>query len=242
MLTHNFLLIPILFLLIKSEILLSDANDDGRNCTQSELEALLNFKAGLIDPEDRLSSWKGNNCCQWHGIGCDNSIGVVNIIDLRNPYPLIGYDAQPGRYGLWNLSGEIRPSLVKLKYLSYFDLSYNTFNDKNIPQFIGSLRNLRYLNLSTAGFSGRIPPSIGNLSHLQYLDVSSDLGSLNVDNLEWVTKLGYLKHLRMNYVDLSIVGPDWSRILTNLTRLQHFIFKVVDFPLFHPLIFRLFRI
>ncbi|KAI3510871.1 hypothetical protein L1887_18008 [Cichorium endivia] len=143
MLTHNFLLIPILFLLIKSEILLSDANDDGTNCTQSELEALLNFRAGLVDPEDRLSSWKGNSCCQWHGIGCDNSTGVVNMIDLHNPYPLIGYDAQPG----------------------------------------------------------------------------SDLGSLNVHNLEWVTKFGYLKHLRMNNVDLSIVGPDWSRILTNLTSL-----------------------
>ncbi|KAI3739875.1 hypothetical protein L2E82_30287 [Cichorium intybus] len=117
---------------------LSNATDVVAKCSQYELEALLNFKAGLVDPEDRLSSWKGNNCCQWHGIGCDNSTGVVNIIDLHNQYPL-----------------------------SYV-----------------------------------VPP-----------------GSLNVDNPEWLTNLRYLKHLKMNNLDLSIVGPDWSRILTNLTSL-----------------------
>nr|KAJ0225898.1 hypothetical protein LSAT_V11C100041920 [Lactuca sativa] len=211
--------IVFVLLIIRSVIFFSDATDVGTKCTRSELEALLNFREGLIDPEDRLSSWKGNKCCQWHGIGCDNSTGAVNKIDLHNPYPLsYGHD-QPGRYGFWNLSGEIRPSLLKLKSLTYFDLSHNTFNENKVPEFIGFLKNLRYLNLSTAGFSGRIPQSIGNLSHLQYLDVSSNFGSLNVGSLEWLTKIWYLKHLKMTNVDLSQVGPNWSRLLNNLTSL-----------------------
>ncbi|XP_023753920.1 receptor-like protein EIX1 [Lactuca sativa] len=215
----KFIASAIVVLLIRSEFLFSYANDAGKKCTRSELEALLNFREGLVDPEHRLLSWKGNYCCQWHGIGCDNSTGAVNKIDLHNPYPLsYGHD-QPGRYGFWNLSGEIRPSLLKLKSLTYFDLSYNTFTENKVPEFIGFLRNLRYLNLSTAGFSGRIPQSIGNLSRLQYLDVSSNFGSLNVQTLEWLTKIRYLKHLKMTNVDLSHVGPNWWEMLNNLTSL-----------------------
>nr|GEW00711.1 LRR receptor-like serine/threonine-protein kinase FLS2 [Tanacetum cinerariifolium] len=195
------------------------AKKDVTKCSRSELEALISFREGIIDPENRISSWKGNKCCQWHGIGCNNSTGVVTSIDLHNPYPL-RYGEEPGRHGLWNLSGEISPSLLKLKYLTYFDLSYNTFLDIEIPEFIGSLRNLRYLNLSEAGFSGQIPPNIGKLSHLRYLDVSTEFGGLTVDNLEWLTKLSYLKHLKLDNIDLSVVGSDLFLVLNNLTSLE----------------------
>ncbi|KAL4561914.1 hypothetical protein LXL04_034097 [Taraxacum kok-saghyz] len=207
---HKLIVMTMLVLLIISKILFSDAATE---CTRSELKALLNFKAGLVDPQGRLSSWKGNSCCEWHGVGCDNSTGFVTRIDLQNPYPLSYGDDQRG------ISGEIRPSLVKLKYLTYFDLSYNTFVNNQIPEFIGLLTNLRYLNLSTTGFSGQIPRNIGNLSHLQYLDVSSKFGDLKVDSLEWLTKLSNLKHMKMNNVDLSLVDGNWSGMLKNHTSL-----------------------
>ena len=57
------------------------------NNVQSEQKALIDFKSGLTDPNNRLSSWKGNNYCYWHGIGCENGTGFVVSIDLRNPYP-----------------------------------------------------------------------------------------------------------------------------------------------------------
>lgn len=210
--------IPVL-LLFSNLVCLKFVISDVAQCSQSELEALISFKEDLIDPENRLSSWKGNKCCQWHGIGCNNSTGVVTSIDLHNPYPL-RYGEEPGRHGLWNLSGKISPSLLKLKYLTYFDLSYNTFLDIEIPEFIGSLSNLRYLNLSKAGFSGQIPLKIGNLSHLRYLDVSTEFGSLTVNSLEWLTKLSYLKHLKLDSIDLSIVGPELFLVLNNLTSLE----------------------
>nr|XP_048330018.1 receptor-like protein EIX1 [Ziziphus jujuba var. spinosa] len=217
--------LPLMFLIlcsVRGEFL---PNTDAHlmNCMESDQEALIDFKNGLHDPVNRLSSWKGSNCCHWPGISCENTTGAVIGVDLRNPRPT-GYDDESlARYGFWNLSGEIKPSLTKLKSLRHLDLSFNTFNDNPIPDFFGSLKNLQYLNLSHAGFSGAIPVNLGNLSSLQYLDVSSDEiwgeSSLFVDNLEWLTGLVSLKHLVINEVNLSMVGSDWIRQLNKLPSL-----------------------
>ncbi|OMO96550.1 hypothetical protein COLO4_15211 [Corchorus olitorius] len=203
---------------ITGEYVCVAADSQMANCSKTELEALFDFKKGLNDPENRLSSWKGSNCCWWHGIGCNNSTGAVTIIDLHNPYPL--NPDSLSRYGFWNLSGDISPSLLNLKSLQYLDLSLNTFNGVTIPEFLGSLRNLKYLNLSTAGFLGVIPPSLGNLSSLQFLDVSSEFGSLSSDSLEWVEGLVSLKHLAMNEVDLSMVSSSLVGVLNRLSFLN----------------------
>ncbi|KAJ0039278.1 hypothetical protein Pint_23929 [Pistacia integerrima] len=195
----------------------SNADTNMPNCSQNDLQALTDFKNGLKDPRNRLSSWQGSNCCQWQGISCDNSTGAVVTIDLRDPYPM-AFDTS-SRYASWNLSGELRSSLIKLKSLQYLDLSTNTFNDTLIPEFLGSLENLRYLNLSKSGFSGAVPSSLGNLSRLQYLDVSTELFGLSADSLEWVTGLVSLKYLAMNSVDLSLVGTKWSGVLNKLPNL-----------------------
>ncbi|EXB95298.1 LRR receptor-like serine/threonine-protein kinase FLS2 [Morus notabilis] len=150
------------------------------DCLESDRGALLDFKTGLEDPESWLSSWKGSNCCQWWGISCDKA-GAVTTVDLHN------------------LSGEIRPSLTKLRSLKHLDLSSNTFKVIPFPKFLGSLENLQYLDISYAGFSGLVPSNLGNLSGLQYLDVSSF--GLYVDDLEWVRGLLSLKNLVMD--DLS---------------------------------------
>ncbi|KAJ1400268.1 Leucine-rich repeat [Sesbania bispinosa] len=204
----RFFLIPFLcFLLDSVNNIIAQAAD----CVASDQEVLLDFKNGLQDPLNRLSSWteRDTNCCQWYGIRCDNITGAVVAIDLRNPNSV-------------NLSGEIRPSLMKLKSLRHLDLSFNTFNGIPIPAFFGSLLNLQYLNLSYAGFGGLIPSNLGNLSHLQSLYLNRgfmyDL-SLHAGNLEWVVGLVSLKHLSMNGVDLSLVATEWIRALNRLPSL-----------------------
>ncbi|CAJ2655167.1 receptor-like protein EIX2 [Trifolium pratense] len=174
-------------------------------CLSSDHEALMDFKNGLEDSHNLLSSWRNTNCCQWHGIDCDNITGAVAAIDLH-----IAYDMPD-----LSLSGEIRPSLMQLKSLRSLDLSFNAFKDIPIPRFFGSLVNLQYLNLSNAGFAGLIPPHLGNLSHLQSLDLTAD--SLRVENLQWVAGLVSLKHLALEGVDISLVaGTDLVSALNQL--------------------------
>ncbi|GAU28558.1 hypothetical protein TSUD_268970 [Trifolium subterraneum] len=208
--------VGLLILLVYSLLFAISVNSNtiAIECLASDHEALLDFKSGLKDSHNSLSSWRSSNCCQWHGIYCDNITGAVVTIDLRNQHP-VSFDDPPRKYEMWNLSGELRPSLMKLKSLRHLDLSFNTFKRISIPMFLGSLVNLQYLNLSNAGFDGLIPPHLGNLSHLQYLDLNGF--SLHVENLKWLTGLVSLKHLAMDGVDLSSVArTDWLSALNQL--------------------------
>eukprot|EP00257_Ricinus_communis_P004749 XP_002518317.2 receptor-like protein EIX2 [Ricinus communis] len=189
-----------------------NGDEHNRSCSQSDLEALNDFKNGLKDSGNRLSSWKGSNCCQWQGISCNNRTGAVNSIDLHNPYLVSS---------VYSLSGELRQSLLKLKSLQYLDLSLNTFDQVPIPEFLGSLQSLQYLNLSKAGFSGVIPPALGNLSSLQILDVSSQFSGLSVNSFDWVSGLVSIRYLAMSGVDLSMAGSTWIEVLNMLPHLTN---------------------
>ncbi|KAG6491360.1 receptor-like protein EIX2 [Zingiber officinale] len=180
-------------------------------CLGSERQALLNFKAGLNDPSDRLSSWKGKDCCRWKGVECNNGTSGVLKLKLRNP---CDYYMDPNYYTC-SLSGELRPSLVSLSELAYLDLSINDFGGIRIPTFIGSLKKLKYLNLSLAGFAGEVPPNLGNLSRLRYLDLSNTF-SLVSGNLWWLTRLPFLKYLDFSTVNLT-AASDWLDVVNMMS-------------------------
>ena len=54
-------------------------------CIQSEREALVSFRAGVNNIPGKLSSWVGEDCCQWNGVECDDESGHVTKLNLRNP-------------------------------------------------------------------------------------------------------------------------------------------------------------
>lgn len=112
---------------------------------------------------------------------CNNGTNGVSKLKLRNPCDYY----MDRNYYKCSLSGELRPSLVSLSELKYLDLSMNDFGGIQIPSFIGSLKKLKYLNLSSAGFAGEVPPNLGNLSRLRYLDLSGTF-SLCSGNLWWL--------------------------------------------------------
>ncbi|XP_078176236.1 uncharacterized protein LOC144569647 [Carex rostrata] len=192
-------------------------------CIEHERDALLEFKAGVNDTSSRLASWSGDKCCNWAGIHCNDQTGHVVKLNLRN----INYLNIYGDYSFddWiyhSLVGKISPSLIFLSDLKYLDLSWNNFNGSKFPEFIGTFRNLKYLNLSYTGLSGMIPPQLGNLSRLMYFDVSNGYPffsfMLKTDTW-WLPNLSYLKHMDMSGVDFKD-SNDWVESLNKLSSLE----------------------
>ncbi|KAL1146040.1 hypothetical protein V6Z11_A11G342700 [Gossypium hirsutum] len=204
---------PFLLLIVTICFTICDANTN-LLCIQSEIEALLKFKNDLIDPSNRLSSWvEGGDCCEWIGIVCHNSTGHVNQLHLAAP-PLSAPDfdaplAEREAYERSKLRGKINPSLLELKHLSSLDFSNNNFSSIQIPEFLGMLRSLTYLNLSYEQFQGGIPHNLGNLSRLHYLDLGGN--DLEPESLQWVSELSSLQYLDLSYVNLSKAN-DWIQL------------------------------
>ncbi|KAJ1254293.1 hypothetical protein BS78_K092000 [Paspalum vaginatum] len=187
------------------------------SCMPHEGEALLDFKQGITsDPAGMLDSWSSRqgeqDCCRWRGVRCSDRTGHVLRIELGN-----------GGYGSTGMIDQISPSLLSLQHLEHLDLSYNYYligssGAQGIPEFLGSLKNLNYLNLSGILFLGSVPPQLGNLTRLQYLDLSMMGGTSSMD-LSWVTHLRVLRHLDLGFVNLS-AAADWAHAVSMLPSLE----------------------
>ncbi|CAN6720052.1 unnamed protein product [Malus baccata var. baccata] len=197
-----------------------DANMTMR-CTDKEREALLAFKEGLIISKYdrvRFSSWgteaAKQDCCRWEGVSCDNQTGHVVQLDLGD------HDYLQGTM--------ISPKLIELKHLKYLNLSRIDFGGSQVPYFIGSLTNLRYLDLSLCHFGGKFPIQVGNLTNLQHLDLSyNDFG--NVENLNWLPRLSSLTYLDLSYANLSNVFY-WPEAVNKLPKLTNLTLQNCSLP------------
>nr|KAJ0189372.1 hypothetical protein LSAT_V11C800409580 [Lactuca sativa] len=175
-------------------------------CSEHERLALLNFKHSIQDPFEMLSSWVGNECCMWEGIQCDAVTGNVQRLKLN-----------ADSYYDFFTRNKVSSSLAELRHLKYLDLSGNGFFlGSQIPEFIGSFKQLTYLNLFDAGFEGIIPPQIGNLSNLKVLNLGSNF--LKADEMAWISRLPSLEFLDLSSVDLS-GAQNWDQTLLHMTPL-----------------------
>ncbi|XP_039136152.1 receptor-like protein EIX2 [Dioscorea cayenensis subsp. rotundata] len=204
---------------------ITGTNHTTRGCIEAERDALLSFKAEITyhKVDDPISSWgnQTDDCCQWAGVRCDNDSGHVLSLNLqRMPPP--EYDDDfihfcSERCGFeWGLSGNISESLIGLRHLKYFDLSFNCFQSISIPKLLGSLENLVHLDLSYACFTGVIPDELGNLTKLRNLNLSSDEG-LKVNGAEWLSGLSSLRYLSIDGANFSGV----NNVMQSLNKLHY---------------------
>ncbi|KAM0068078.1 putative leucine-rich repeat-containing, plant-type, leucine-rich repeat domain superfamily [Helianthus debilis subsp. tardiflorus] len=188
------------------------------SCSEQDRLALVKFKHSVKDAHGLLSSWGvGNDCCKWERVDCDATGRVVSLHlrrYVREDYELVDryinflvedYQQVYVDEDYYLVGDEVDSCLTELENLQHLDLSGNDFQKSRIPKFIGSLKQLRYLNLSYAGFSGNIPHQLGNLSNLKVLDLSSNSISreLMTNDMAWISGLSKLEHLDLSGVDLS---------------------------------------
>ncbi|KAL1555658.1 receptor-like protein EIX1 [Salvia divinorum] len=188
-------------------------------CIESEREALLSFKKGLINKYSILSSWRSDECCKWYGVECSNTTAHVIALDLRGA----------------NLRGKIGSSLLELHHLTHLDLSRNDFGGIPIPKFIGSMKQLQYLSLWGSHFSGSIPNHLVNLTNLRSLVLGeNDFGGIPIP--EFISSMKQLQHLSLwNSNFLGIVPPR----LGNLTNLRTLHLSQNDFVTIPPQLWNL---
>ncbi|KAH6796541.1 hypothetical protein C2S52_021095 [Perilla frutescens var. hirtella] len=97
------------------------------------------------------------------------------------------------------LKGLEQPVERILTTFTTIDMSDNKFSG-SIPESIGKINSLRYLNLSHNDLTGHIPPSLGNVKALESLDLSSN--HLTGDIPWQLTTLNFLSTLNLSMNDL----------------------------------------
>ncbi|KAI0531224.1 hypothetical protein KFK09_000777 [Dendrobium nobile] len=175
-------------------------------CLQTESSTLLQLKRGFTSGHD-LDTWQqSTNCCIWKGVTCDESSRRVINLHLSNRF----------------ITGIIDPSLFNLTSLRALNFSYNRFNGISIPDYgWDRLANLSSLDLSSAGFAGKIPVGIFRLTKLAFLGLSSfdsEFGELSLTSKPiFLRNMSSLRDLHLDNVDLSPYKNEWCGALANFT-------------------------
>ncbi|KAK4280108.1 hypothetical protein QN277_011776 [Acacia crassicarpa] len=212
--SYNIVVFIFVWLLTLSNVDLYICNASSEvQCIPIERDALLKMKRHLLDPSNTLASWSPHeNCCNWALVVCHNITGHVLKLHLTTP--------PPSEFNDWTIyeasvfGGEVHPSLLDLKHLNYLDLSGNDFAYMQIPDFLGLMTSLTYLNLSDAGFGGSIPLQFWNLSNLIYLDLGAN--SLRGSIPHQIEKLSNLQYLDLGGNKFNGIIPHQIGNLSNL--------------------------
>ncbi|KAK8629313.1 hypothetical protein V6N13_078157 [Hibiscus sabdariffa] len=139
-----------------------------------------------------------------------------------------------------NLPGILPSELVNLSYLKEIDFAYNYLNGSipyewnsmqlekisvfgnrlsgTIPNFLGNISTLKYLDLEVNNFSGQVPPELGQLANLETLRLSSNRLSGNLPSE--LADLRNLTDFRINDNNLNGSIPDFIQNWSKLKRLE----------------------
>ncbi|CAM8947020.1 unnamed protein product [Rhodiola kirilowii] len=176
-------------------------------CLADQKSLLIDIKSSLVFDASlsvKLANWDHHlDCCSWLGVMCSN--GRIIELDLSSESLSDGFN--------------ISNSIFHLKYLQRLNLAYNEFESITVPNRLADLSALRYLNLSNAGFTGKIPIEISKLRKLRVLDFSTNVfeySGLEIHNLAGlVQNLTHLSELHLDGVNLSSSATTWCSVLSS---------------------------
>ncbi|KAG6769648.1 hypothetical protein POTOM_025304 [Populus tomentosa] len=133
------MLLKFLFLVGLAPLLVVQCLDSTFN---DDVLGLIVFKAGLQDPESKLSSWNedDDSPCSWVGVKCEPNTHRVTELFLDG----------------FSLSGHIGRGLLRLQFLQVLSLANNKFNGTINPD-LPRLGGLQVIDLSDNSLSGSIP-------------------------------------------------------------------------------------
>ncbi|XP_024371644.1 LRR receptor kinase BAK1 isoform X2 [Physcomitrium patens] len=160
---------------------------NGVRATVEEGKILIDWKAQLEYPNDKLRTWSGSDPCfntnPWDQVSCDPDGFVIRI-----------------GLGSSNLTGTLTPEFGQIKRLNSLILSDNHFNG-SIPEALGDLSELIFLDLSNNYLSGSIPSTLGNLTKLNVLKLNNNhlSGSIPIE----LAALPNLRDIHLEFNNLS---------------------------------------
>ncbi|XP_047943109.1 receptor-like protein EIX2 [Salvia hispanica] len=184
-------------------------------CIQSEREALLSFKSGLIDDYGFLSLWQSTECCK-----CSNDFG-------SNPIPeFIGFMKQLQHLFLMgsNFFGIVPPHLGNLTNLRTLGLSHNSLrlDSCNIstilvePSANSSSTSLSILTLSHNHLTSSSFHWLPNIStSLVEIDISDNALAFPIPDA-FIEGLLFIEHLDLSY---NMLEGQMPKSLWNLSHL-----------------------
>ncbi|XP_013626421.1 PREDICTED: polygalacturonase inhibitor 2-like [Brassica oleracea var. oleracea] len=151
-------------------------------CHKDDENTLLKIKKSLNNPYTIISWDPKDDCCTWVSIECGDATVDHRVIslDISNDDVSAQIPPEVGDLPylqtlifrkLPNLTGEIQPTIAKLKYLRFLWLSWTNLTGP-VPEFLSQLKDLEYINLSFNDLSGSIPGSLSLLPKLGILELS----------------------------------------------------------------------
>ncbi|CAL5410196.1 unnamed protein product [Camellia sinensis] len=193
--------------------------------------ALLAFKAHITfdNPHHILANnWSADtSVCDWIGVSCGkrhHRVTALNLPDMGiggTIPPHIGNLSFLSYFNITNntFQGHLPVELARLHLLNVVDFNFNNFSG-GVPTWFGNLPKLQYLCLASNSFTGLVPPSIGNISTLESLDLRDNFLEGGVP--KEIGHLTKLKWLQMEFNNLSGSIPP---TIFNISSLQWIEFR-----------------
>ncbi|CAK9251082.1 unnamed protein product [Sphagnum jensenii] len=180
-------------------------------CNASDRNALLAFKAQLIDTEGALNDWDAQtDCCIWTMRRLLPLWILKSKIDGSNFGASLSGLTALTQLSFTNLQIRFRfsiPPAITLTNLVSPSLSGCQFSGPSIPAEVGNIVKLTDLSINGNQFPGGLPDSIGNLKNLNSLYLANNqMKSIGSTRITLLKKLDYL-HLGYNKISGPI--PKW---------------------------------